>query len=527
MARVPVANVGSIGVIKDLAPHELPPEAWSDARNVRFFDGKGVKFLGHVQVFGTPGTAPRFALEVPVPAGRWWLYAGLDAAYAYDGTTHHDITNIGGPYSASVSLPWTGGLLGGIPITNQPGDPPQQWNPVATNVELTDLSNWPADTLARVVKPFPPYMVALNITKSGSNFPHMVKWSHPADPGFVPPSWDETDPTRDAGEVELADVHAGILLDQLTLGTLNIIYKESSTWGMQFIGGRNIFRFYPISNESGILSTHCVSLLGDGRHHFVATGSDVIIHDGQRITSVADRKWRRWLENNIDSDNFGRSFTVMNLPKREAWFCFPQVGRALPSLAFTWNWGDGSTGVRELEDIVYIEPGVIDEVSAGDSWDAGPTNTWESDTAIWGDRTFNPQELSLLMLNSVDSKFFQADTTQLFDTDNIASYVERRGLAIAGFDRQGQPKVDPAIDKLVTAIWPRVTGGPISVRVGSQTTPQSTVEWQSPQVFNPNTQEKVDACVHGKYIAVRFESAGQTPWELHGYDLDIEPLGRF
>jgi hypothetical protein len=526
MAKVPVANVGTIGVIKDLAPHELPSEAWSDARNVRFFDGKSVKFLGHKQIFGTPLQAPRFVLEVPVDDGNWWLYAGLTGAFVYDGTTHFDITNTGGPYSVSIPLPWTGGLLGGIPIICQPADPPQQWNPVATGQELTDLDNWPAATFARVMKPFPPYMVALNITKAAGNLPHMVKWSHPADPGFVPPSWDETDPTRDAGEVELADVHAGILLDELTLGTLNIIYKESSTWGMQHIGGRSIFRFFPISGESGILSTHCVSLLGDGRHHFVATGSDVVIHDGQTITSIADRRWRRWLDRNIDTDNFGRSFTVMNLPKREAWFCFPQIGRTLPSLAFTWNWGDGSTGLRELQDVSYMEPGVISETDISDTWDSGPDVAWDSDTVVWGDQTFKPQELSLLMLNPTDSKFFQADTGEIFDETNMKSYVERTGLTLAGVDREGRPKVDPAVRKLVTEVWPRVTGGALNVRVGAQETPDSTIVWQAPQRFDPETQEKVDVCVSGKYIAVRFEAEGNTPWELHAYDMEIELVGR-
>jgi hypothetical protein len=527
MARVPVANVGAVGVVKDLAPHELPPEAWSDAHNVRFYDGKGVKFLGHTQVFGTPGTAPRFALEVPTAAANLWLYLGLTAAYAYNGSTHSDVTNIGGAYSASASLPWTGGLLGGVPVIAQPADPPQMWNPATAATQLVDLTNWPAATFARIIKPFPPYLVALNITKAAGTFLHMIKWSHPADPGTVPSSWDETDPTVDAGETELADTHAGMLLDELTLGTLNILYKESSTWGMQHIGGRNIFRFYPISGESGILATHCVSLLGDGRHHFCATGSDVIVHDGQNLTSVADRRWRRWLSNNIDTTNFVNSFTVMNLSRREAWFCFPEIGATLPTLAFTWNWGDASTGIRELKDVAFISSGIVRETLSTDTWDGGPANTWKDDAVIWGDRSFNPHELSLLMCDPVASKFFQADTTEQLDGVNMKSYVERSGLAIAGVDRQGNPKVDPSIDKLCTEIWPRVTGGPVFVRVGSQKTPLDEITWQTPQLFDPLTQEKVDVCVEGKYIGVRFESEGATPWELHGYDMEIEPLGRY
>lgn len=133
----------------------------------------------------------------------------------------------------------------------------------------------------------------------------------------------------------------------------------------------------------------------------------------------------------------------------------------------------------------------------------------------------------MLMLDPEASKMFQADTGQQLDGVDMKSYVERQGLAIAGVDRQGEPKVDPTIRKLVTEVWPRITGGPIFVRVGAQETPEDEIEWQTPQPFDPTVDEKVDVCVQGKYIGVRFEAEGDSPWELHGYDLEIEPIGRY
>ena len=34
-----------------------------------------------------------------------------------------------------------------------------------------------------------------------------------------------------------------------------------------------------------------------------------------------------------------------------------------------------------------------------------------------------------------------------------------------------------------------------------------------------------DFVVSGRYIGVRFESEGQAPWELLGYDLEITRIG--
>ncbi len=527
MPLVPIDNVGSVGVVKDRPPHELPPEAWSDAGNVRFYDGKAVKFLGHAQVFGTPGIAPYFALGVPTQSVYLWLYAGLLKAYGFDGTTHTDITRASGDYGMATSAPWTGGLLGGIPIINQPGDDPQMWNPPALATPLADLSNWPASTTARVMKPFRNHLVALDIRKASGNFGHMVKWSHPADPGTVPTSWDEADATVDAGEYELDDTYAGVLLDQLPLRSINVLYKEASTWGMQHIGGRFIFRFWQISGESGILSTHCVSLLGNGRQHFVATGDDVVVHDGQQLQSVAGRIWRRWLARNIDTTNYANSFTVTNSSQKEAWLCFPEVGATWPTKVFSWNWENGTTGVREIADVALIVPGVVDETPSTDTWDGGPAIDWQGDTEVWGERVYNPQEQHLLMLDPVSTKFFQADSTEQLDGVDMAAFVERIGLAVAGRDRQGNPKVDPTVRKLVTEVWPRASGGPFFVRVGSHETPDAEVNWSAPQTFDPATDEKINVTAEGKYIGVRFEALGARPWELHGYGLNIEPIGKY
>ncbi|KKL76808.1 hypothetical protein LCGC14_2041240, partial [marine sediment metagenome] len=247
MPRIPIHNIGVGGIIKDIPPHLLPPEMWSDGQNMRFRDGKVVKFTGHEAVFDPPSIAPYWAIAAQTAAEQFWLYAGLAKIYTVeqDGT-HTEITRASGDYTGIAGDLWDGTVLAGIPVVTNGVDDPQSWSPIAAATPLVDLPNWPANTTCKHIRAFKNFLVALHITESGTVKPHMVKWSHPADPGSVPSSWDDTDATKDAGEVELADSQAGIIQDALGLRDILLIYKDNSIWGMQHIGGQFIFRFFPM-----------------------------------------------------------------------------------------------------------------------------------------------------------------------------------------------------------------------------------------------------------------------------------------
>ena len=531
MPPVHFHNISAVGIISDTPAHLLPPEAWSNGRNVRFYDGRAVKFLGHKAVFDPPTVAPHWALSVTTKDDVFWVYASLAEVYAILGSTHGKITRASGSYGAGAALIWNGGLLAGIPILNNGTDVPQYWPTVELATNLADLSNWQAGVTARVVRPHLPFLVALNITKVSpasptGNFPHMIKWSHPADPGALPTSWDETDATKDAGEAELTDVQSGIILDGLSLGTVFIIYKESSTHGMRFIGGQNIWAFFPISLASGILSTSCVVPTPDGKRHFVATGSDLGLMDGRGFTSVVEDRLRRFLVDNIDTDNFDRSFCFANRRFRENWFCFPESGSTWPTLAAVWSERDNTVTIREIADVSFIASGKVVEAS-DDTWDAD-AEVWDDDPSTWDATIFSPTAHSALACDPVNTKLLEVDRTEQFAGVSFTAFLEREGLAVIGQDRQGNPKVDVEVRKLVTRVWPKVTGGPIIVRVGVQDKIGGTITFSPNMTFDPAAADFVDLDppLAGRLITVRFETAGADAWELHGYDLDISLLGR-
>lgn len=526
MTLVAFHNVGSVGINRDLPPHLLPPEAWSDGQNVRFHDGQVLKFLGHSAVFDPPTVAPEWAMGVQGATQFFWLYTSLAKAYAFESGVHTDITRaVGGDYTGGATDFWNGTLLADIPVITNGVDDPQSWDPVGAAQRLVDLPNWPADTECKIIRAFKNFLVAMYITKSGTISPHMVKWSHQADPGAIPDSWDETDPVKDTGETELADTQSGVIQDASNLRDLLIIYKDNSTWSMQHIGGTFIFKFTQIFTTSGILAQGCVQPFSNGAGHVVATRDDMIIHEGSNPTSVLDRRWRRFLQNNMDPDNFDRSFMQVNPLESEAWFCFPTVGQTLPDLALVWDWKENTIGVRELENTAFIALGIIDDAGTPATW-ASDANAWDDDVEAWNLSPFKQQARELLICDPVNTKFFRADTTNQFNNINLNSFIERKGLAIVGVDRFGNPKVDFSTRKLVKRIWPKMKGGPVTVRVGSQETADGPITFSSPQVFTPGVDSYLDVIVQGRFLAVRFESNTDVAWALDGYDLEVEIIGR-
>ena len=526
MPRVPIHDIGSLGIIQDIPPHLLPPEAWSNGKNVRFQDNKVLKMTGHSLIFDPPTVAPNWAIATPTASEVFWLYTGLDDIYTVQETgVHTKITRASGVYTGVITDKWNGGVLGGIPVITNGVDDPQSWSPISASQVLVDLPNWPANTECKIIRSFKNFLVAMHITKSGTVSPHMVKWSHPADPGSVPVSWDETSATRDTGEKELDDSQAGIIQDAALLRDILTIYKDNSIWGMQHIGGRFIFRFFLMFTETGVLTQRCVKALPNAEQHLVMTGDDIVVHNGQTMESVINKKWKRFINNNLDPDNFANSFIVDNSIEDEMWFCFPEIGKTFASLALTIGVKTGTIGVRDLPaDTTFIANGVIQEAAAGDTWD-GDAGQWNDDTTIWGDRSFFPQSPGLFLVDSTNTKLFKLDATNQFNLVNMDSFVEREGLAVIGVDRQGRPKVDVTKRKLETRLWIKAEGGPFQVRVGSQQFVDGPITYEAAVTFTPGTDTYVDASANGPLIAVRFQSNADVAWQVHAYDIDIQVLG--
>lgn len=520
---MPISTFKPQGIVKDIDPQELSSEVWSGGNNVRSKDGAMEKLEGHSQVFGATTVAPHALLQATDGSNILWLYASTAKVYTHSPSGHTNITRqstgVDVDYTGAATDRWSGGTLNGIPVITNGVDAPQMWNTPAASTKLADLTAWPASTTCRVMRPFKNFLVAMDVTKSGTRYPHLVKWSHSADPGAVPSSWDETDATKDAGENVIAQT-PGYIIDALPMRDILVIYKEDSCYGMQYVGGQYIFRFYPMLKNVGVLAKGCIAEF-EGKH-LVLTNGDVIVHDGQQPHSILDKRLKKYLFNAIDNDNYANSFVTPNYKKGEIWICFPESGQTYATKALIWNWKDNTFGLRDLPGVSAISYGIISD-SEDQSWNAD-SDAWNDDTTNWDERYFNPTETRLLMADPTNSKLFMADDTNQFDGTNMVTYVEREGLPLGG------GKVDLQSIKLVKRIWPRIealSGVVMTVEVGYQMNQDDPVSWDTAKTFTAGADKSVDCLVTGRVVSVRFKTEADVAWKLHGFDLEYEVAGRY
>ena len=303
------------GMIKDTNNTVLPNEFFSHTQNARFEDNAAKKVLGQDQVFGTPTVAPYFALNWTTGANSYWFYAGSAKIYRYNGSSHEDFTRAsGGDYSTNLTSSgnWTGGIFNGLAILNNGVDDPQCLATTGASA-FTDLTNWPASTTCKVIRPFGNYLIALNMTESSTNLPNKVRWGDAAENLTLPSSWTAAS-TNDAGSATVGDA-GEFIVDGFPLKQSFIIYKENTTYIMTFTGGNLVFDIKKLFDDSGVLSRNCVAEF-NGRH-FVVTNGDLIVHNGVSKESVASNVIKRTLFEEIDGTNYANIFVTHNKQKNE------------------------------------------------------------------------------------------------------------------------------------------------------------------------------------------------------------------
>lgn len=522
---IAITDLASLGVIKDVPGFQLPPEAFSLGENVRIVEDGVARLPGWAQIYAslTPSADPIFLAQLHTDNGAiWWVFATATKIFVIDGVPAITDVSIAGNYTSSEW--WQSTFLASIPILNNGNDLPQFWASYNTATDFANLTNFPAGERCRVIRAFGPYLVALHPTISGTTYPHMVHWSHPADPGSVPASWDETDPVYDAGKQDLADTESGGIVDGYPLRGTFVIYKKHSTWLMRPTGGDFIFKFDQFLARSGVLNRECAQLTGDGGYHFVVTNDDIIIHDTVSVQSVIDKRMRSYLFNQIDPSSVDKCYVFANPRQKEMWFCYPEVGSAVVSRALIWNYGAGG-GIGTLYEADYPFPWTAlgDVQLTGDATWATVTGTWGTFFGQWNSSdTRRP-----VGVNPTGRKFLGLDSSLTRDGAAFTSRVSREGLALLGKRRGGEPLVDWKQRKFIRKVWPKVVGGPVNIRIGVQDTVDSSPSYTLPQSFDPTTQRHVDVARSGNALSYEVSTTDSVDWKLYGLDVEITRAGRF
>lgn len=516
MAKISAKNCGSVGIIKDLGTPDLPLTAWTDGSNVRFLDGSAYQFLGHGSVYGTPPFAPQYLMPVSVAGVRHWLFATAAKQYIVTNSagvsTYTDISHVT-PRTGVVNQ-WSGTVFGGIPILNA-GDTltkPMYWDQNPAN-KFVDLPAWPANTFCKVIRSYKNLLIALNITKSSVNYPFMVKWSSLAVPGALPSTWNEADTTQDAGEFDIGDGQDPIV-DGLGLKESFIVYKESSTHAIDYVGGAFVLRSRKVFGMSGLLNKNCAVDLDSS--HFAVTGYDIVLHDSYSASSVLDKKARRYFFQNIDVDNRGKVFCFKNPFLNEVLVAFPTIGSTVCNKALVYNYIDKTVTFRSLPNVTHAAYGPVDNTLGG-NWNQD-SDPWSSDLTAWNGPDFTPDTARVIM-GSADTKLYMLDASASFDGVIPDAFIERRG-----FDCGASERV-----KMVTGIRPKIEGNvgqTVVVKIGYSDDAYADPVYTAMDYTIGSTLQ-CDCFVSGRFIAIRFETGSAYNWRLDSYDLFVDDAGAY
>lgn len=510
MPKFPLGDITSLGLITDIDPRSLRMGAWTEVRNVRFYNGRMEKFKGHKQVYGTLLHAPYSLLYVTNQVSQAWIYMGMEEVGAYIDGAHADITPNEFTFSTS-SIPWNSFLFFNLPILNNGIDLPHMWADVDALQLLEPLTNWPATLRARVIRPYKNYLLALNVTESGTNYPHSLIWSNPAGPGDVPDSWDYTDPTNDAGRTSVADGVGGTIVDGLILGDSFIVYKERSVWEFPFTG-RLPFLFeptmlFPGEGGLGLLNANCACLIRNGTYHFAAGGESLYVHNGRDIDRISEARIEDYLYKDIDPTNYFRAFTVANPAYQEVWFCYPEAGATWPNKALVWNWQGGQFTYRDLAPAGSIAPGVILAENTDQAyWDAADmVNDWEDWDGFWYEIFHQPSERKLVQADPINSKLYWIDEGNLFDEDGISAWAVRLNIPLTEETTGGALRNAEKGDRFIlTEIWP-LASGRLGISFGSAQKVEGAVTWSAVKTIDCALENKKGFYVNGVELSLRID----------------------
>lgn len=414
---------------------------------------------------------------------------------------------------------WTGGTLNGIFVCNNAADHPHYWTG-DTSIHLHPLIGWDDAWRCKALRPFKNFLIALNITKTSTNYPHMVKWSDAAVPGAIPASWDETSVTGDAGEQDIAET-PDVIVDGLPLGDAFIIYKERSMYAMTFIGTPGIFRFQKLPPDVGILARGCVANTPLG--HVVLTAGDVVLNNGQDAVSIADGAVREYIFSTMNSERAERSFVCTNPQKTEVLICFPTGESEACDKAAVWNWKDKTWGFRDLQGVTYGADGQVNADATLLSW-SSDDESWDSDVTVWSENEYSPNEARLLLSRTTGTE--DGGAISAFDI-GAADFGNR---FTGSLERTAIHLDDPYSNKIIRSLYPRVdakVGTVLSVSVGGALYASEPPTYSTPVQFTVGQQIKIDAFATGRFLSIKIESDDYQPWRLRSLDMDIVQSGAY
>lgn len=534
MPTLPIRNLGAVGVITDVDPFNLPFNAYTRAKNVRFTEGN----VERSPVFRNASTlsfTPAFTMGISQP-GSYDTILMADENFHIHEYANGTVTQVYTNASPSVStVPVTGTTLANIEYLNRPDFVPVYRGP--TQSTFSALPNWPSNHRCKILRSFGDFLIALNTTEAGTEYPNRVRFSDIVLANQVPGTWDETDTTNSAGFNDLVQMKTPIV-DGVTLGTNFFIYSSDQVWLMEFVGGTFIFNFRKVFDDAGVINKNCIVSV-EGRH-YVFDGNDIYMHDGVTRQSICDNRVRDYIFNGLDKSKSEQCFVQHNDVLEEIYFCY-HTGDDMAiytdsdacNRAAVFNYRENTWSFVDLPNVI-----------SGTSGNLNTTLTYATVTSTYATigGTYHNQESQytqyplmvsrestgdgisssrLLALDNIDKGTLSLEHASDISTDII---LERVGIDL------DESQIPLSGYKIIKAIYPQVSSVDAATSVdfhfGAADLPNTVPNYGDPTAFTIQTAYKLDSRASGRYLSYKVTADTINDITLSGMDVDIIVTGR-
>lgn len=538
MPLLPIRNLGATGVITDVDPFNLPFNAFTRAKNVRFSDGnveRSPVFRTAYDYTSSSTKVPSFVFGLSNP-GTFDTVLIVNDDFSVEEFANGAVSSVHTDTQSSSTAPVTGTTLASVEYLNRPSRVPIARAPTAST--FSNLANWDSTWRTSSLRSFGDFMLALGLTEGSTSYPNRVRFSDITLANQVPGSWDATDTTKSAGFNDLVQLRTPIV-DGATLGSNFLIYSSDQVWLMEFVGGTFIFNFRKVFDDAGVINQNCI-LEVEGKHYVFDT-DDIYVNDGITRQSICDNRVRDYIFNGIDMSLQEACFVMHVADLEEIYFCY-HTGDDLAvyddvsgcNRAAVYNYRSDTWSFVDLPNVTSGSLANLDAVatyattsltydSTGGTYHAQeskftryPVMVSKKDTAAG---ITSPR---LLGLDLVDSGSLNLpETTEV----NKPVYLERRGIDL---DQEAQLPLSSY--KIIKRLYPQIstpsTDKFFDFTFGAADLPPNVPLYEAPVNFDSSTEYKVDTRISGRYLSYKVQTSEIKDFTLSGMDVEVVATGR-
>jgi hypothetical protein len=439
-----VGQLGSGGIVLDQPSVALPPNVFSNGRNVRFRDEAVESITGEVvEVPHDPTKGVLYGFHWRTTAGGYNCYFRKNGAS--DAPDVLEVRLPDGRISVSFDQPklgyWDHTLFNGgySAVINNGVSVPKYLSLVDGVAAIQELPGWNytegISVTARIVRSFGYSLLAANLSvvdEMGvkTEYPSTIRISDQAAPGSIPQTWEPSLSSDTADEFDLATTSP--ITNALELRGSMFIYTFDSIHILQLAQNGTVTRRPYVSNYGCLNPRCCVEVSG---RHFVVDRNDIYMHAGQGAPeSIIDGRNREYFLENLDRAAENKVFLVRNLRMKEIWVCFPTKGSARCNEALVFNYSNNTWSIRDLPEISYAFPAPASDFSnvGGGTIDADGN---------WSVAKFNylDERVNMTSTHPNFGGVFRADTGSLmWDGDEfvaVPSFLEKAKLNAGDFQQ--------------------------------------------------------------------------------------------